>query len=224
MISVDSPSHAKDIDSFTDLELGAYITGLGLLKDMCERDPRIKYVSIFKNHGKDAGASIPHPHTQVIASERIPPAIARELDLTEKTMGDEARQPMSKVIEEGQEGKRTVFSDKDFTVLTPFAPISPYEFWMMPTREGIDWREKSEEFGNALRSMISSMKKLLGQVPYNFYLHLPPKGVNGFWWHLECIPRVNTYAGYELGFGTYIITLSPEESAKLYREQIPVAE
>jgi len=224
MISVDTPSHNRDIDSFTDLELSAYIEGLRLVKDMCERDNKIKYVSIFKNQGKEAGASIPHSHTQIIGSERIPPVIARELALTEKIENEEGQRAMSKLIKESEEEQRIILSQGNFTVLTPFAPISPYEFWIVPTRKEVDWEERSSGFGRVLKLMISSMKKLLGLVPYNFYLHLSPRGVTEFWWHLECIPRVNTYAGYELGFGTYIITLSPEESAKLYKEQIPVTE
>jgi len=221
MILVDSPSHGGDLDSFTDIELRAYLTGLRLIKDFHESDERIKCTSIFKNHGREAGASIPHPHTQIISSEFIPQSIRREFDLDEEIRRDEGRQAISKLLEEAEEAERVVFQNKHFTAFTPFAPISPYEFWIAPTEQDIDWKDEDMEFGKVLRMMIHSMKKLLGQAPYNFYLHLPPKDSLGFRWHLECVPRVNTFAGYELGFETYIITQFPEESAKSYKEQIP---
>lgn len=220
MISVDTPDHNEDIDSFSDMETNAYLMALRILKENLERDHRIRYVSIFKNQGREAGASIPHPHTQVIATEKIPPSIVREVRLFEKTRSESGEEAMSRVIEESRIGNRLILSDQHLAVFTPYAPISPYEFWIAPLISRAEWEDSLSDIGKVLRLTIAAMKQFLGEVPYNFYFHLPPRDNEVFCWHIEFVPRSNIHAGYELGFGAYIITSSPEETAKLYKEHI----
>lgn len=215
---VETREHDKDISDFSDLELKAYAQAIISTKEIIEKDKKIRYVAIFKNYGKEAGASVPHSHTQIIGSVLIPPNIKREQEIFSKK-----EDAMNLLLEEARNQKRVVTERNGLVAFTPYAPISPYELWITSKEKERDITkqlEKMFELFKLIRVIIRAVRKNLGYVSYNFYFHIAPIEEEKFHWHVEIIPRVNIYAGYELGFGIVIITADPEKVAALYSDSI----
>lgn len=214
---VETRSHNKDIDEYGENEIKSYIEALTSIKRKIEENKKVKYVSIFRNYGKEAGASVSHAHTQIIGSELIPPNIEREMKIF-----SEKPEAMNLLINEARVQERVIFED-DFIAFVPFAPISPFEFWITSRNKVVDITKDSEEMlklFNVFSKLIFTMKKILGNVSYNYYFHIAPSSFSNFHWHMEVIPRTNIYAGYELGFGATIITTKPETAASTIKQTL----
>jgi len=222
IIVVESPDHARDFDRMEASEIETYLKVLRFQVLRLNRDPRVNCVSIFKNFGEEAGASVAHPHSQIIASNFVPPSLRTEVEEYETTWREKGVSAILLLASEAERDQRVVLSEHGYVAFVPFAPISPYEIWVAPEEPtpsfegGVDLGP----FGGILRRTMSAVKKMHGDIAYNLYFHTPPRGVERFHWHVEIVPRTNKFAGYELGFGAYIITVSPEDAAQLYRQAL----
>lgn len=214
---VETRDHKKDINEYDDKEIKSYIIATISIKDEIKKDKKIKYISIFRNYGKDAGASVSHSHTQIIGSALMPPSIEREVKIF-----SENSEAMNLLIEEAKKQERAILDD-DFFVFTPFAPISPLEFWITSKNKIADITENYENLFKlfmVVRKLIFAMKRVLGNVSYNLYFHIAPLNESNFHWHIEVVPRINVYAGYELGFEAVIITTKPEDAASFLKQAL----
>lgn len=175
----------------------------------------IKYVQIFKNHGKEAGTSLVHSHTQVVAIPKVPLEIKDKLDAVRK----HKKCPYCDVIKKEKKSKRIAFENKTFVAFTPYASRFHYELWMFPKRHVKNITELNDK---ELMDLAKMMKKALFKLKklgcsYNYYLHYAPKGKD-LHFHIEIIPRMSTFAGFEYATGDIINSLSPEEAAAYYRK------
>ncbi len=193
------------------------------------RDKRFKYIIVFKNFGKAAGASLEHSHSQLIALPIVPQLIQEELDGCAKYYDYKERCVFCDIIrQERQQNLRMVYENEEFVTVCPFAPRAPFEMWVMPKRHQSRFISIDDAQLNKLTSLFSiTMKKLdslLHNVPYNFMLHTAPlnaSGLDHFHWHIEIMPKVSMVAGFEWGTGFYINTTPPEESARFLKEAEP---
>ncbi len=189
-----------------------------------EGDRRLRYVMIFKNHGPTAGATLEHPHTQLIALPVIPRVIQEEIDGAASFFRDTGKCIFCDIISaEMEDGRRVVLENDHFITITPFAPSTSFETWILPKRH-ISLFEQSEGEFEALALMIQELLRrtgrLLGDPDYNFVLHTSPLregGIPHYHWHLEVAPRVGQTAGFEWGAGFFINTTPPEEAAAFLR-------
>jgi len=205
------------------------------LKDLM-LDDRLRYVLIFRNHGVVAGASLAHPHTQIIATPITPKTVALEFESALAHYSLKERCLFCDVIrQELEDGRRVVYNKDDFIAFTPFASRFPFEVWIMPKEHSFDYSQSEdgliESFAKAVKEVLARLNASLENPPYNYILHTGPninaKPVRpGHWgsikydfhWHLEIIPRLTRIAGFEWGSGFYINPVQPEESAKFLRE------
>jgi len=222
LVVVDSPNHAKDFDRLGPEKMGIYLKVLRSQVLRLNQDPKVNCISVFKNHGEDAGASISHPHTQIIASNMIPPTLQAEVEEYSAAWRRKGMSAIRLLVGEAEEQDRVVLRKQGYVAFVPFAPMSPLEVWLAPEEPTQPFGEDDDltRLGDLLRILISGVKKMRGNVDYNLYFHLPPRNVERFHWHVEVVPRVNKFGGYELGFGAYIITVSPEDAAQLYRQAL----
>lgn len=187
----------------------------------------INFVGVFHNHGKEAGASIAHPHSQLMAIPVVSPYMQLELEGSE-VYYIQNRHCVYCVMAEWEEKakKRIVFQNEKFIAFCPFASRAAFEVWIMPKihspyfeRIGSDEKiELAEVFGKALNSIF----KALNDPPYNFYIHTSPcdgKDYPHFHWHIEILPHTSTWAGFELETGIEISTIQPEVAAEYLRRQ-----
>lgn len=190
-------------------------------------EPFINYVSIFHNHGEAAGASIFHPHSQIIATPVIDPDLNRALLNSQKYFKKNKKCIYCLVNAwDRKDRRRVVFENEDFLVICPFVSKTAFEMIISPKEhlpyfERINEREKrhlSEAFQVALRKLY----KALGDPSYNFYLHTAPcdgRNYNFYHWHWTILPKTATWAGFELCTGIEISTIEPERAAAFLREQ-----
>jgi len=181
------------------------------------------YVSVFKNSGREAGASIAHAHAQILAGPVVPRIVAEESEAAKRHYRKKKRcawcDHMTKTGRSSRK-RKLIAAKTDHTIaLAAEAPRFPYEVWVMPRRHVPSFsklkNEEALDFCTVLKRVLAKAGEL---GPYNFILHSTPKGASKYYhFHLEVMPRVSTHAGFELGGGMYIITASPETAASYYR-------
>jgi len=198
-----------------------------------KRDHRLLYVLIFKNLGERAGASLSHPHSQVIATPIVPKRVREEIAGSLEYYNYKMRCVFCDMIrEEKRFATRIVYENTSFISFCPFASRFPFEIWLMPTRHMSDYCQMTEQEMNELADCISvTMKRLarsLGEPQYNWMLHTEPNGSvprdpwpdigEHYHWHFEIIPKLTRVAGFEWGTGFYINPTAPEDAAEYLRE------
>ena len=192
-----------------------------------KKDPRFEYVLVFKNHGEAAGASLEHPHSQLIVTPIIPIMVTEELTGSQAYWERKERGVWCDVIrQERRSRQRLILERGGFVALAPFAPRFPFETWILPTQHRADFEESGVEELRGLAAMLSEfMRRLsetLNQPPFNFMLHTAPLrdgALEHFHWHLEIIPKLTNVAGYEWGSGFFINPVPPEDAAAALREE-----
>ncbi len=200
------------------------------------RDPRFKYVLIFKNHGAVAGATVDHPHTQLIATPVTPRAIQMELESARQHYHAKERCIYCDMLtQEIDTGDRIVSLDEHFAVFAPYASRFPFEAMVIPRRHCHSFAEEPRSnllaLAHCLKDLMSRLKTVLRDPPYNFVFHTAPNTETlvrrrNYWdtlpvdfhWHIEILPRLTKTAGFEWGSGFYLNPTSPEEAATFLRE------
>ena len=178
-----------------------------------------KYVSIFRNYGLDAGASLSHAHSQIIATPMIPTIPRLELNASEKYYDSHGTCVFCDTIAEERRGPRFIWENEAFAVFAPWASVHPFEFWMIPKAHEaslLDMKPTTiKKFAEALKVCLGGLKSLLNDPPYNYGFHIAPsKEIKEFYhWHLEVYPRLTLWAGFEKSTGTYINVMKPEQAA-----------
>ena len=199
------------------------------LKDL-ERDPRFRYVMIFKNHGKAAGASLEHGHSQLIALPVLPRMLISEFNGAESYYRYKDRCIFCDIIrQELQQEIRVVCANDHFITISPFAPRTPFEMWVLPKDHASGYCEHTQDLERltALAQIFSEslkrLEKCIPNVPYNFVLHTQPLRsgeMEHFHWHFEIVPKLTSIAGFEWGSGFYINPMPPEEATRYLRESL----
>ena len=200
------------------------------------RDQRLRYVLIFKNYGETAGASLEHPHSQLIATPITPRTVSQELESAGEHFRLKERCLFCDIInQEIAMDKRVIYENNKFIAICPFASRFPFEIWLLPRRHQHDFALTSSEdlmaLSEALKSVLHKIRVSLEDPPYNFVLHTAPNysvsrpGRPNYWatlqydwhWHIEIIPRLTKVAGFEWGTGFYINPTPPEMAAEFLK-------
>jgi UDPglucose--hexose-1-phosphate uridylyltransferase len=191
-----------------------------------KKDRRFRYILLFKNHGEAAGASLDHPHCQLIALPVIPKRVTEEVDGARLFYELKERCIFCDILrQEAAAGVRMVMETDRFTVLNPYAPRFPFETWILPKQHESHFEESDaptlQNLAWVLRSTMRKIDKVLDRPAYNFIIHsAPPQDgrLAYYHWHMEIIPKLTKVAGFEWGTGFYINPTPPEESAKFLRD------
>jgi UDPglucose--hexose-1-phosphate uridylyltransferase len=191
-----------------------------------KQDRRFKYIMVFKNHGEPAGASLEHPHSQLIALPILPKQVVEELEGAKRYFANKERCIYCDIIrQELEERVRIAAENQDFITISPYAPRFPFETWILPKRHESAFENSPSNFyenlARMLRTILIKSIHVLDNPPYNLVLHTSPiqENTNDYYhWHLEIIPKLTKTAGFEWGTGFYINPTPPEEAAKFLRE------
>lgn len=186
----------------------------------------VRYVDIFHNHGPSAGGHIIHPHSQLMAIPVISPYVESELDGAEQYWRENKSCVYCSMTNwELENKKRLVFENEEMAVFCPFASRSNFEMWVVPKKhkpyfERTDDQEKFS-VGEALHEALRRLHKVLDNPDFNFYIHTSPcdgKDYPHYHWHIEILPKLNVWAGFELSTGVEIATIEPEMAAEYLRK------
>ena len=186
------------------------------------------YILIFHNHGKEAGASLFHPHSQIIAIPVIPADVRRSLEGSEryssKTNGECIHCEMLRW--EMEQKKRIVFENETMLVVSPYVPRTSFELRIYPKNhqphfEKINEQERTD-LAEALRITLGKLYVGLNNPAYNFYIHTTPVEKDGkhsyYHWHLEILPKNSIWGGFELGTGVEISAVDPDDAAEYLKD------
>ena len=194
------------IDRFKDLSSKKYVT----------------YVSIFRNHGSEAGASLSHAHTQIITTPIMPRIVREELEKAKAYHNKTGKCIFCNIIEKEEKCNRLIWKNENFIVFAPWASTHPFEFWIFPKRHQptiLDMNKKEiRDLAITVRKCLGGLKNLLNDPPYNFGFHMVPDV--SFHWHIEVYPKLSIWAGFEKSTGVFINIFSPEEAASSLREAL----
>lgn len=185
------------------------------------RDKEIRYVQIFKNYGSVAGASLEHPHWQIISTPLIPTVQIEELKGAAAYFNEHGRCVFCTMIAAEKESRTRLVAENDFFIaFCPYASRYPFETWILP-------KDHQSTFGSLTEGEITSLARILQGIihqleegfnpPYNLIIHSAPVGdaqANHFHWHIEILPRLTITAGFELGTGIFINPIAPEIAAE----------
>jgi UDPglucose--hexose-1-phosphate uridylyltransferase len=194
--------------------------------DLKERK-HVNYISIFHNHGVEAGASIAHPHSQILTTPLIDVDLNKALEKGRSYSETKKHCVYCQMNEwEMEKRERIVYENDSFLVLCPFASKAAFQTIISPKKHLAYFEEITEEeldmLADALKIALSKIYKGLNDPPFNFYLHCAPSdGMDhGYYhWHWTIIPKTSTWAGFELGARMEISTIKPEDAAKYLKEQ-----
>ncbi len=187
----------------------------------------VKYIQVIVNYGKEAGSSIEHAHSQLFAIPRVPSLVRKELTRSRNWKRKRGRCLFCELLEEEEKGERLILSNQDFVSFLAFAPRYPFESWVMPRAHQPRFEEMEEKDLPVLAELLNRVLKAYFHAfqdpPYNLVLHTSPcrqETQDYYHWHLEILPRLSTWGGFELGSGMIITTSLPEEGAEFLRRYL----
>jgi UDPglucose--hexose-1-phosphate uridylyltransferase len=191
-----------------------------------KKDFRLRSILIFKNHGENAGATLEHPHSQLIALPVVPRRISEELSGAKLHFDYRERCIYCDILQqETQSQQRIVLETDHFVVLCPYASRFPFEVSILPRAHASHYdRIDTSTVRNlawVVRALMRKMEKALEFPPFNLILNTAPvqdPAYDYFHWRLEIIPKLTRVAGFEWGTGFYINPTPPEEAARFLRD------
>jgi UDPglucose--hexose-1-phosphate uridylyltransferase len=221
-VIIDSPDHFRDMADLSIAETEE-VVWIYLARSMdLKRDKRFKYILIFKNYGKSAGASLEHPHSQLIALPIVPKRVSEEVDGAARYYDYKERCVFCDILrQEKDEKDRIVYENDFFLAFCPYVSRFSYETWILPKKHQSDFtsleRDAVGALAKALHVALGRIKTLLSDPSYNFIIHTSP--INGhqredYHWHIEIMPKLSKVAGFEWGSGFYINPVPPDIAAR----------
>lgn len=237
-VIIETPVHGEDLSLQSVDQIGAVF---GVYRERLtdlRQDPRFHHIIIFRNYGSAAGASLSHPHTQLIALPIVPLLVKEKLTAAQRYYLHKERCIFCDLIEqETMMPERIVTENEHFITLSPFAARSPFELLVLPRRHMHDYTMMTEEeqvaFAGIMKDVLMRYRNVLQDPAYNMMLQTSPStvarpGHPEYWgtlaadyhWHVELMPRLTKTAGFEWGTGFYINPVSPERAAMFLRGEI----
>lgn len=224
-VIVESPTHVYDVSELSPDDLA---TVLRVYRDRVRfwaGQDGIQHVTVFKNVGTAAGASLEHTHSQLVALPITPPAVAAELQACEQYYNaNQACVFCCLLDEELSHNQRLVSSTDQFAAFCASAGRQPYETWILPRNHSASFEELSdtdtESLADLLHQVIKRLQTVLQPLSYNLILHSAPFSqahADQYHWHFELVPRSTQLAGFEWGTGMHINPLAPERAAARLR-------
>jgi len=198
-----------------------------------EKDSRLRYTLIYKNHGASAGSHLIHPVSRLASTPVIPKRVKEELDGAKQYFAYKERCIFCDVLrEELRVNSRVILETRHYAAFCPYASKFPFETWIMPKRHDCAFQDarpdELEDLALVLSSALKKLRALFPDISYNYFIHSAPNRIprkdhwhtlgEDFHWHLEIMPRFLRTSGFEWGSGFYILPTSPEDAAKYLRE------
>lgn len=185
-----------------------------------------QWVVIFRNHGKSAGASLRHPHSQIIATPIVPRHRRWHEDEAQRYFDEWGRCAYCDILEvEQYERHRVVGENELFLAFIPFAAEVPFEVWILPKEHqsefGAITPAQVSAFAAILKDVLAKLYKKLNNPDYNYAIITAARyKVNDpqLHWYCEIRPRLTTSAGFEIGSGISINPSLPESDADFLNE------
>ena len=224
-VIIETPDHDRSLALMSEPEIERVLWAFRERMLDLKQDHRLRYILVFKNQGAAAGATLEHPHSQLIALPIVPDFVREELEGAREHYRVKERCVYCDIIQqEARDGRRVIQENADIVALAPFAPRFAFETWLLPKRHGARYeaaaRHEYESLARLLKAVLQRLDRALESPPYNLIIHTSPFSedvANLYHWHIEIMPKLTRVAGFEWGTGFYINPTPPEEAAKVLR-------
>lgn len=231
-VVIEHPDSSWDLADASSQEMSDVLEAYIARNVALSQDARLRYVLTFRNYGTAAGASINHPHSQIIALPVIPRQVKDQLEVAQKHYREKHRSIFTDLVRQTlQDGRRVVEENEHFVVFCPYASRFPFEMSIFPRRQFHDFTAMTATEKAALCDLLPRtlrrMREVLGNPPYNMMIQSAPTtnerpGSPHYWgsieqdfrWHIHILPRLTQVAGFEWGTGFYINPVAPEDAAE----------
>ncbi len=236
-VIIESPRHSDDLPSLSTEHVVEILATYAQRTCDLRRDDRFRHTIVFRNYKAEAGASLSHPHSQLIALPFIPKLVKEKLDSAREHYRRKERCIFCDLLEQELAlAERVIYRNDHFVILSPFAARFPFSVEIYPLAHAHDFVEMDSAqqcaLADALQYILQQYKITLSNPAYNMTLQtapstLPRAGHPDYWgtiaydfhWHLEIFPRLTKMAGFEWGTGCYINPVSPEDAAEYLGKQ-----
>ncbi|MDH5482711.1 MAG: DUF4921 family protein [Candidatus Bathyarchaeota archaeon] len=225
-VLIESPNHDEHPANARIPQLTHVINGyIDRLREFSAK-PYVRYISIFRNHGIEAGTSLSHAHSQIIAMPFTPQIVEQELNASKRFWKQKKKCVFCEIMKNELDGPRMILENSRFVVFAPYASVNPIEFWIIPKKHQTTLLDLSptevKAFAETLKTCLGGLKRVVNDPPYNYGFHLTMnKDARDYYhWHLEVYPKLAVWAGFEKSTGVYINTVTPENAAESLRKTI----
>ena len=231
-----SPDHRASLGTLPTEDLAELLMVLQRRYAALAENPKHRYILQFVNHGAEAGATLSHPHLQILATPMVPAVVSEKLERMDRHRIEPGRCLVCDLLAaEKSNGDRVIAENGGWTALAPWASRFPWEMILIPRRhQGSILAAASEELSqlaDLLGEVLGRLDALHGNPPLNVIFHGAPLVIgdrneyfaegpaapDGFHWHVEICPRLARLAGFETGTGFAINSVFPEEAARRLR-------
>jgi UDPglucose--hexose-1-phosphate uridylyltransferase len=236
-VLIENPRHDRNLWQADDVEVDRFLMLTASRIQDLKRDPRFKYVSVFKNHGAIAGQEFEHPNSQLTATTFVPRRVLYELRAGREYFTQKERCVFCDIIaQEERQGVRLVETRGDFITLCPYAPRVPYETWIIPRTHSASFESTAGTKPGALLDMATLLRRTLIRIrsiaeDFHLVLHTSPNTLHkseslGYWktleddyhWHLEILPIIGGKAKSYTFKEVYYTPVTSETAAARLRE------
>jgi len=225
-VIVDSPDHSRCMALLSDAQVASILGVYRQRYNALSVDRRVNHITIFKNHGADAGASLQHPHSQLIATPVIPSQVRHRLHEALRHYDDVGECMFCHMVErEVEDQTRIVIKGEHFVAMEVFAAATPFATYVFPLRHMASFGEITDveivDLARVLRTLLAKVYVGLENPDLNYTIRSGPteySGARHFHWYVSVIPRLTRVAGFELGSGMFINTVLPEAAAEFLRK------
>lgn len=198
------------------------------------RDRRILYAQVYKDHRASAGASLEHPHFQLIGLSFLPRRLFQLLNSNHCKVC-RLLQEESRVAKMARERSRVLTETSRFVALADFAPVFGYQFSIYPKHHLPGFEEAAmdelEDLAQIFTLTLGRFERILGDIGLNIALFtrpnpggferpdLPGFGDHSMHWFFRVYPRSGRGSGFELATEIALVHVSPEDAARVYGEK-----
>ena len=232
-VVIENPNHALELSDLPVAHIRDVFRVFQQRITSIEEEFHYQYVQLFKNKGKEAGASLSHPHSQIIATPIVPKRIKEKIYGADRLFRNFKECAFCRILQEEEAaGARQIARNRHFSVIAPYASRFPFEMAIYPLRHSPFFKDVREDelltLAETMKAVLTRLKETVGDPPYNMVLHHAPNpslSLEGwpeieknFHWHLEIFPILTKVAGFEWGTGFYINPVPPETAAKFLRQ------
>ena len=226
-VVVQSPRHGTCLALMDRADVRLFFEVLQARARHLAEDERIAHVALFENHGSRAGASMAHPHAQIMAIPIVPHDVRNRVVEARSYFDDTGDCVICRMLaEELEAGTRLVEESEYFAAFVPFAAYSPFHLWVVPRRHASSFArmhgvDPLDDLACIMQRTLRRVYTALNDPDYNYVIRSAPiheERSPHLHWYIAIVPRVSQAAGFELGSGMFINTALPEESAAFLRE------
>jgi UDPglucose--hexose-1-phosphate uridylyltransferase len=213
-VIVNSPKPVTSLLQLSPEEVG---TAFGVWRERMNAHSDSAYVHVIVNEGRDAGASLPHTHSQLYALPFVPAQIARERErFTAYALRTHGRNLLGDLVqEEVRLRERIVAIDDEAVAICPYASRGPFEVQVVPRTPRASFEAEGALGAAMVHDVLGRFERVFGALPpLNLWVRTAPSGAEYFCWRIDVLPRLTKLAGLEMGTGVNLNVMPPEKAAE----------